>query len=164
MTPHGEPPLRTLHRLAARVLLFDPAERILLSHDVFEGHDHWALPGGGVETAETPQEAALREVAEETGLTDVELGPLVLRHRFQAEMFGVDLHQDELIFVGRTAGGEIDMSGVIGLEAEFMTGFRWWSRDELAETREVVLPDGLPALVGHILDHGAPETPWTSHE
>jgi 8-oxo-dGTP pyrophosphatase MutT (NUDIX family) len=157
-------PLRAVHRLAARVLLLDPTDRVLLSHDVLEGQDYWATPGGGVEQDETPEQAALREVAEETGLTDVELGPLVLRHRFRAQMFGVDLHQRELIFLGRTAGGEIDTSGLIGLEREFMTGFHWWTRPELTKTREVILPVRLAALVAHVLDHGPPEQPWSSHE
>ena len=157
-------PRRVVHRLAARMLLLDPADRLLLSHDVSADFDHWALPGGGVEEGEAPQEAALREVAEETGLTDVELGPLVLRHRFQALMFGVDLRQDELIYLGRTAGGDIDMSGVIGLELEFMRGFRWWTVAELAATSEVVVPLPLPALVSHIIDKGAPQPAWSTYE
>ena len=38
-------------------------------------YGRWGLPKGHIEDGETTEEAALREVTEETGLTQVELGP-----------------------------------------------------------------------------------------
>ena len=35
---------------------------------VHDGRDYWTLPGGGVESGETPEMAAEREVFEETGV------------------------------------------------------------------------------------------------
>ncbi len=52
----------------------DGVSRVLLIRDPYE---NWGLPKGHLEPAETPAEAAAREVAEETGLTGLAvLGPL----------------------------------------------------------------------------------------
>ncbi|MCK0440794.1 NUDIX domain-containing protein [Gordonia alkaliphila] len=55
--------------LAASVVLVDEDGRVLL---VKRGHDpqrgRWSVPGGHVEPGETFEEAAVREVREETGL------------------------------------------------------------------------------------------------
>lgn len=40
---------------------------ILLQRSSF-GHQDWSLPGGGIEKSETPKQAAVREVEEETGI------------------------------------------------------------------------------------------------
>jgi len=52
----------------------DDAGRLLLIHKI--DNDFWALPGGGMEIGESIANAAVREVAEETGLT-VELTGMV---------------------------------------------------------------------------------------
>lgn len=53
------------------------AQEVLLSHWVGDGvHGAWTLPGGGIDPGEDPQDAAVREVREETGF-DVRLTGLL---------------------------------------------------------------------------------------
>ena len=52
----------------------DTSARVLLIRDPYE---HWGFPKGHLEGEESPAEAAFRETAEETGLTDLlMLGPI----------------------------------------------------------------------------------------
>ncbi|MEU8424122.1 NUDIX domain-containing protein [Micromonospora sp. NPDC048835] len=63
----------------ALVLLVDPSGAVLLQHrddDAPVSPGQWSLPGGHVEPGESPEEAAHRELVEETGLTAETLHPL----------------------------------------------------------------------------------------
>lgn len=53
-------------RVAAGVLFRDGAGRVLLVKPTYK--DGWEIPGGYVETGESPRAAAVREVAEELGV------------------------------------------------------------------------------------------------
>ena len=57
-------------RLAAYALILDAGNILLcrLSSVIPKWEGHWTLPGGGVEFGESPEQAMIREVEEETGL------------------------------------------------------------------------------------------------
>ncbi len=59
-------------RLAAYAIVVDDRDRILLALWNEGAQPAWTLPGGGVELEETPEQAAVRELLEETGY-EVEL-------------------------------------------------------------------------------------------
>lgn len=61
----GLPVQRTA--LGAACVIFDGAGHVLLVHHTY-GRLNWELPGGGAEPGEAPDEAARRELLEETGL------------------------------------------------------------------------------------------------
>ncbi|MCX5081465.1 NUDIX domain-containing protein [Streptomyces sp. NPDC056210] len=54
-------------RMAAGALFFDAEGRVLMVEPTYK--DYWEIPGGYVETGESPLQAAVREVEEELGIT-----------------------------------------------------------------------------------------------
>ncbi len=52
-------------------MILDPLGRILIGQRGSEKSGAWQLPQGGIEPGEAPEQAVLREVQEETGLTRV---------------------------------------------------------------------------------------------
>jgi 8-oxo-dGTP diphosphatase len=63
-------------RLGSYAVIVDERDRVLLALWNEAAEPMWTLPGGGVELQETVEEAAVREVREETGY-DVALGRLL---------------------------------------------------------------------------------------
>ncbi|RZU10736.1 NUDIX domain-containing protein [Streptomyces sp. BK239] len=151
-------------RKVARVVLLDPEDRILLLH----GHepddpadDWWFTPGGGVEGDETREEAALRELAEETGITEVELGPVLWRRRCSFPFVGRRWDQDEWYYLARTAVTATRATALTELERRSVAGARWWTCQELSRARETVYPTRLAELLSRLLDEGPPAGPVT---
>lgn len=149
-------------RTVARVVLLDPQDRILLMHG-FEPEDPgttwWFTPGGGLEGDENHEEAARRELVEETGITDVELGPVLWKRRCSFPFDGRRWEQDEWYFLARTERTATDLGGLTDLERRSITGLRWWTSAELRATRETVYPTKLAELLRRLLDEGSPSVP-----
>ncbi|WP_327373910.1 NUDIX hydrolase [Streptomyces sp. NBC_01216] len=149
-------------RRVARVVLLDPEDRILLLH----GHEPadptrtwWFTPGGGLEGSETREEAALRELAEETGITDVTLGPVLWRRVCSFDFDGRRWNQDEWYYLARTTRTEAAPTALTELEERSVSGLRWWTSAELSATRETVYPTRLAGLLRTLLDEGPPSAP-----
>src|SRR3954471_15069837 len=97
-------------RLTARVLLFDPVGRLLLMRGRLpsapERDGAWFTVGGGAAPGESVLEAAAREIVEETGFTDAELGPVVWRREGPLALAAETVWMDEHYVVARCAGGD----------------------------------------------------------
>lgn len=150
----GREPL--VPRLAARVLLLDEADRLLLVkvRDPGTERTFWATPGGGLEPGESFEAAARREVAEETGLTDLRLGPCVWTREDQGVFAGRRFHVSERIFVARVFSFEPTDIGYTELEREVQTEARWWTLAELERSQEEFAPAKLPLELARLLATG----------
>jgi 8-oxo-dGTP pyrophosphatase MutT (NUDIX family) len=62
-------------RPAVRALVLDEHDRVLLVRFDFDDRTVWGSPGGGIEAGESSHDALVRELREEIGLTDPEVGP-----------------------------------------------------------------------------------------
>lgn len=140
-------PTRREVRTAARLLLLDPACRILLFlHADGHGRKFWATPGGGLEEGESLEGAARREAAEELGSADVELTYL-WTGRSEFRFADREVTQTEAFFLVR------GHSGVLGPEVkethrrERILEARWWSLAEIESCQEAMFPVDLAARV-----------------
>lgn len=145
-------------RAAVRVVLIDDDERVLLLwHDAPHDEPHWAPPGGGVDSGESVEAAARRELREEVGWAPQEFGSIVWLWRHSFSYNGALIDQDETIYLCRVEAAEV-AGDPAHHQADGIKGHRWWSLSELHECREEVWPHGLAHLLRDALNRDdAPE-------
>jgi G:T/U-mismatch repair DNA glycosylase/ADP-ribose pyrophosphatase YjhB (NUDIX family) len=143
-------------RRAVRGLVVDSAGRVLLTRYDFPDKSVWAPPGGGIEAGETAEDALMRELAEEAGLIDFELGPCIwTRDHWFADMPGWG-GQSERIYLVQVE--PFRPAPQVDLAAENVAEVRWWSPEELDRADALFAPRGLPTLVRDLLT-GPPAEP-----
>ena len=126
---------RRMTRVAAYALCTD-GDAILLSR-IAPGHTAssdgmWTLPGGGIGFGEDPRDAAVRELAEETGLVG-EIVELAGVHSWAGhfvhpeDRIPTDFHAIRIIYRVRIVGGELTVE--VGGSSDACA---WVGRNDLA--------------------------------
>lgn len=156
-TPHRRP--------TARLIVLDDADRVLL----FQVEDYgivdpldprganrpticWITPGGGVDEGETYEEAALRELREETGLATERLGPCVHEQEWLLYFSGRPVLLQQRYYPVHASTVAISLDGQNPAERAAHLDQRWWSLAELEATAEAYFPENLPEIVRRALD------------
>lgn len=135
-------------RRAARLVVLAPDGRALMFRYDVPGRDpFWVTAGGECEPDETFEEAARRELFEETGIT-ADPGPQIARMTPEfVTVEGEPVQADERFFLVRVAEARIDTSRHTALEQELMTQHRWFTLDELENWHEAVFPVNLADMI-----------------
>lgn len=103
--------------------------KILLVEHILRGRDFYNLPGGGIEEGETPEEAALRELEEETNVKGKILRPLTIEYK-------PDLESRIFTFLVEIPEDAVPMKGIdpeLPLDEQSIIGVKWLGLDEIAE-------------------------------
>ena len=153
-------------RQSSRLIILDSEDRLLLMQiKLDEPADplkpitkpYWVTLGGGVNSNESLEEAAVRELYEETGITDAIIGPRIWHGQWQ----GKNRINDETYFLIKLnyLGGELNYSNLEEEEKQVIKTMKWWTIDELKESTEIFIPQYLSVYLTNILKGEIPSDP-----
>jgi ADP-ribose pyrophosphatase YjhB (NUDIX family) len=152
-------------RHAARVLLVDEADRVLLFRThLWPGREHafWYPVGGEVEAGESHEQAVVREAFEETGLAGLQLGPEIAQRRFIFHWREHVWDARERWWLARVAHFEPVFAGMEEIEIDDFSACRWLSLAELSEAEaagDVLTPRNLLSFLPGLLAGEIPSAP-----
>ena len=124
----------------------------MLVHPVYK--DYWDIPGGYVETGETPHQACIREVKEELGI-DVQLGYLLA-----VDWAPHPAEGDKLLFVfdGKTLTA--DQQAAIRLPPDELVEYAY---RELADATTLLIPRLARRIAAAVQAHTTGRTRYLEH-
>lgn len=98
---------------------------------------HWGFPKGHLEKGEAPRQAAVRELQEETGITEVLLDDEPIVQSYSFEKGGVQIEKLVSYFIGSVSTKEVT------IQREELQGFIWLPFEQALErltfSKEVLL-------------------------
>ncbi len=139
-------------RKTARIVLLNNFDNVLLvKYEEKESVNpkrpdikkYWVCPGGGVHDNESFEEAAIRELNEETSI-EVKIDSWIWTDRKKLKHAGILKQFEQRYFLVRHDIGDI---ATYNKSDEPIVEARWWSITEIQESTELFFPDGLAKLL-----------------
>jgi 8-oxo-dGTP pyrophosphatase MutT (NUDIX family) len=144
--------MEPIPRVSARVLPVSPDGEVLLLQDqdpTYPGVLRWGTIGGALDPGETPEEAAVRELYEETGLVadPADLTPSFHRSTREFRWDGVSYRSDNTWFaIAMSRDVEVSFAHLVPEEVGNVFAWGWWKPDALAAEGGAIADD-LPDLM-----------------
>lgn len=160
-----------LKRSTIRILLINQDKQLLLmrvvdptttrldkkSHSAF-----WCTIGGKIEIGESTEQAALRELFEETGFTkdDVFIGPIVWYGRHQMIISSKHVELDEKFIVANLVSNKkVALDNFTENEKSVVTHLEWLSLSDILSHTEQIFPAILKTKLADVLNMNYPVEP-----
>jgi 8-oxo-dGTP pyrophosphatase MutT (NUDIX family) len=153
--------MEPIPRVSARVLPVSPEGEVLLLQDLdpaVPGALRWGTIGGAVDPGESLEQAAVREMREETGLVvdAASLTPPFLRTNHDFSWNGVHYRGDNTFFALPLARDvQVSFDHLEPDEVDTVVAWQWWKPADMAIAGGMVvddLPDIMAAAVDAVLN------------
>jgi len=158
-----------IERPAVRAIIVDPTDSLLLAHIKSGGmrapsQSFWITPGGALEPNETPRDALIREMYEETCIKEHSIKKLYEPAAWYSEFVltykgAPTLFKESFFLIRLRERNDVSCEqNPDEREKSLISELRWWTPEELMTSQEMFFPVGLPQLVTELIKDPSRET------